>query len=100
MSGRDQERWDDAAMDIARDDHAVSLRMTSDEAQLTFVRAESRVRDGFTPRDWTRHGVAQPSAHAVAEAIYDVATGAQASISAELDPGIEAIENPQRPRPS
>lgn len=88
-------------MEIARDDdQTISLRMTSKEAQLLSIALSAGFETVSRPEYWIRHGVAQPSAQAVAGAIYEVATGKQASVSAELEPGIEEIENPRRPRPS
>ena len=100
MSGLTTWRWDDLAMDVARDDQTVSLRMTSEEARLLSFALRAGFETVSRPEYWIRNGVAQPSAQAVARAVFEVATGKEASIRAELEPGIEAIENPRRPRPS
>jgi hypothetical protein len=87
-------------MEIVRDDQTVSLRMTSEEARLLSFAIRAGFETVSRPEYWIRHGLAQPSAQTVAGAIYEVATGKKGSISAKLEAGIEAIENPRRPRPS
>ena len=86
-------------MEIARHNDEVRLRLSSEEADpLSFA-----LRAGFeaTSRSeyWIRHGVSQPTARAVAEGIYEVATAKRDVVNADLEPGVETVENPRRPRP-
>jgi hypothetical protein len=87
-------------MEIARRDHEVTLRMSADEAQLLSFALRAGFETTSRAEYWIVHGVAQPSARAVAKGIYEVAIAKRDSASVDLDRGIESVENPRRPRPS
>jgi hypothetical protein len=87
-------------MEIARRDDEVTLRMSADEAQLLSFALRAGFETTSRPEYWIRHGVAQPSARAVAEGIYEVAIANRDSANVDLERGVESVENPRRPRPS
>jgi hypothetical protein len=92
--------WHDAVMEIARSEGEVTLRMSADEAQLLSFALRAGFETTSRPEYWIRHGVAQPSARAVAEGIYEVAIAKRDSANVDLKHGVENVENPRRPRPS
>jgi hypothetical protein len=87
-------------VEISREDQEVVVRMSSDEAELLSFALRAGFETSSRAEYWIRHGVAQESVRAVASGLYEVATGGRASCRTTVEPGIEAEENPRRPRPS
>ena len=73
--------------------------MSSEEAKLLSFALRAGFETTSRAEYWIRNGVAQPSVRLLTAAIYEVASGETGSSESALDPGVEAIENPRRPRP-
>lgn len=74
--------------------------MSSEEAELLSFALRAGFETTSRAEYWIRHGVAEPSVRAVAQGMYEVATGARASSQTTIEPGVETEENPRRPCPS
>lgn len=86
-------------VEVSRDDDAVVMRMSPQEAALLSFALRAGYETTSRAEYWIRHGVAQPSVRALQEAVYEGAIGDRASSECALAAGIEAEENPKRPRP-
>lgn len=92
-------RDDAPVVEVTSDDDAVVIRMSRQEAELLSFALRAGYETTSRAEYWIRHGVTQPSVHALQDAVYDVATGQRDSANLPLDPGVESEENPRRPRP-
>jgi hypothetical protein len=92
--------WDTAQVaEVRREDQEVVLRMSAQEAELLSFALRAGFETTSRAEYWIRHGVAQPSVRDVAAGIYEVATGQRDSATTTVEPGVESVENPRRPRP-
>jgi hypothetical protein len=92
---------DDAPMvEVSEDDESVVMRMSQQEAELLSFALRAGYETTSRAEYWIRHGVAQPSVRALQAAVYEVATRKRDSANCALEPGVEAEENPRRPRPT
>lgn len=76
------------------------MRMSSEEAKLLSFALRAGFETTSRAEYWIRNGVAQPSVRVLAAGVYEVASGQQGSFQITVEPGVEAVENPRRPRPS
>ena len=104
MNGRygtaDNKKNNAEVVEISRTDEEVVMRMSSEEAELLSFALRAGFETTSRAEYWIVHGVAQPSVRALAAGIYEVATGQRDSTRTTVEPGVEAVENPRRPRPS
>ena len=86
-------------VEVSRSENAVVMRMSAQEAELLSAALSAGYETTSRAEYWIRHGVTQASVRALQAALYAVATGQDASSACPLEPGVEAEENPKRPRP-
>ena len=87
-------------VEISREDQEVVMRMSSEEGKLLSLALRAGFETTSRAEYWIRNGVAQPSVRALAAGLYEVASAQQGSFQTTLEPGVEAVEHPRRPRPS
>lgn len=86
-------------VEVIREGQDVVMRMSSQEAELLSYALRAGFETTSRAEYWIRHGVAQPSVREVGAGMYAVAMGVSDSVSAAVEPGVEADESPRRPRP-
>lgn len=86
-------------MDVRVDEGMVNLSMTHGEAlRLCFAVQEGYM--GMSRAEYfIRTGLSQPAVEALVNALSAAADEGSARLKIDLEPGIEEIENPRRPRP-
>lgn len=87
-------------VEIRREDREVVVRMSSQEAKLLSFALKAGFETTSRAEYWIRNGVAQPSVRALAAGVYEVASGQLSSFQTTVEPGVDAFENPRRPRPA
>ena len=87
-------------VEVSGVDDAVVIRLSREEAALMSFALRAGCETTSRAEYWIRHGVAQPSVRALQDAVYSVATRELDSANCPLEPGVEAEENPRRPRPT
>lgn len=85
-------------IEIRRDDDAVHMRLSSREAELMSFALRAGCETVSRAEYWIRHGVTQSSVRALQKAVHQIAVGKESSFRGVLQEGIEAEENPRRPR--
>ncbi|WP_410790084.1 hypothetical protein [Kribbella sp. C-35] len=87
-------------MDVRVEGEIVEVAMTPDEAQrLCFAVQEGYV--GISRAEYfIRTGLSKPAIETLVHAMSAVVDKRSGEVTLALEPGIEEIENPRRPRPS
>lgn len=81
-------------MDIRVDGDTVSMTMTKDEAARTGFALRAGYETMSRPEYYILTGLSQPVIREIARVLMDAQDA-----TIDLAPGIEALENPRRPRP-
>jgi hypothetical protein len=89
----------DAVVNLEAEDDSVVLRLTQGEAERFALAIMAGIETLSRAEYYIRTGLSQPDVRALADTIYEAATGGAGSFSAPLPEGVEAVENPRRPRP-
>jgi len=90
---------DSCVVDIGTDDDAVVVRITREEAQRLSFAISAGYETVSRAEYYIRHGLSQPQVRQLVDAIKTTFRRGHAEISVPLEPGVEEIENPSRPRP-
>lgn len=87
-------------MDVRVSEEIVAFAMTRDEAhRLCFAVQEGYM--GLSRAEYfIRTGLSKPQVEGLVQALSALADRQSGDISIVLEPGIEEIENPRRPRPA
>jgi hypothetical protein len=86
-------------MDIVADEDGVHVRLSRDEAFRLFLALRAGWETVSTAEYYIRHGLSQPNIEAVAGHLRSLAEARTGRVSIPLEVGVEAVENPRRPRP-
>lgn len=84
---------------IEVEEDAVVVRMTRQEAQRLSVAISAGYETVSRAEYYIRYGLSQSQVRQLVEAIQTVPGHDRAEISVPLEPGVEEIENPRKPRP-
>lgn len=84
-------------MEISKDGTAVTIRMTEEEAARMSVALGAGYESVSRAEYFIRTGLAEEAVRAIARVLRDGVTGMEERLP--LEPGVEAQENPRRPRP-
>jgi hypothetical protein len=84
---------------IGSNEDAVIVRMTREEAQRLSFAISAGYETVSRAEYYIRHGLSQPQVRQLVDAIETAVRIGRAEMSVPLEPGVEEIENPRRPRP-
>ena len=87
-------------MEVRVDGDRVELTLTADEAQRLCVAVETGYIGVSRPEYYIRTGLAKPGVENTIHALSAAVDEGSGTLSVALEPGVEEVENPRRPRPT
>jgi hypothetical protein len=86
-------------MELAGEAESVVVRLTHDEAMRLRVAIIAGYEAVSRAEYFIRTGLSEPAVRRVADALSEIARDGFGARVIPLEPGVEEIENPRRPRP-